>query len=46
MANLIKFPFAAFGLLIDNCVMTGATSIQISILEREGISGDDGQIIR
>lgn len=35
MANLIKFPFAAFGLLIDNCVMTGASVVSISILDKD-----------
>lgn len=35
MANLIKFPFAAFGLLIDNCVLTGASTVNISILEKD-----------
>ena len=43
-ANLIKFPFAAFGLLIDNCVSIGATTINISILDRE--DEQDTRIVR
>lgn len=43
-ANLIKFPFAAIGLLIDNCAATGATLINISLLDRE--EEPDGRLIR
>lgn len=41
VANLIKFPFNAFGLLIDNCVNTGATMVHISVLDRNDDSQDD-----
>lgn len=31
---MIKFPFAAFGLLIDNCINSHANFINISVIDR------------
>lgn len=34
-SNMIKFPFAAIGLLIDNCIQTGATVVSISVVDKD-----------
>lgn len=33
-ASMIKFPFAAFGLLIDNCINSHSNFINISVIDR------------